>query len=262
MPHMVVTLDVSKLSGWLNLLGPSTCRVEREACDAKRGAAREAGGRGAAAAKMTCTRRARLKAWGQGTRGAHAEHGVHARNFRRVEAQRLVESRRALPSRKQGIRDVGRGARVEGGEGAWGAGGGESGMHGEGPTQGWGSRARAERTPNMEVMSVTLDVSQLEMSALKFTLLRKRLFMSVMVETHQSAMGPYELMGPFELNIFAAAFREALSVKVLGDGGLSDGGGGLGDGGGGEGDGGGGDGNGGGGDGDCGGGLGEGGGGE
>ena len=37
---MVVTLDVSKLSGWLNADAP--CRVERRACDVGRGAAREA----------------------------------------------------------------------------------------------------------------------------------------------------------------------------------------------------------------------------
>ena len=37
---MVVTLDVSKLSGWLN--ADAFCRVERRACDAGRGAAREA----------------------------------------------------------------------------------------------------------------------------------------------------------------------------------------------------------------------------
>ena len=37
---MSVTLDVSKLSGWLN--ADARCRVERRACDAGRGAAREA----------------------------------------------------------------------------------------------------------------------------------------------------------------------------------------------------------------------------
>ena len=37
---ILVTLDVSKLSGWLNADAP--CRVERRACDAGRGAAREA----------------------------------------------------------------------------------------------------------------------------------------------------------------------------------------------------------------------------
>ena len=38
--YMFVTLDVSKLSGWLNAY--ADCRVERRACDAGRGAAREA----------------------------------------------------------------------------------------------------------------------------------------------------------------------------------------------------------------------------
>ena len=38
----------------------------------------------------------------------------------------------------------------------------------------WGGRARAERTRNMEFMSVTLEVSHLEMSALKFSKLWKR----------------------------------------------------------------------------------------
>ena len=37
---MFVTLDVSKLSGWLNADAP--CRVEKGACGAGRGAAREA----------------------------------------------------------------------------------------------------------------------------------------------------------------------------------------------------------------------------
>eukprot|EP00964_Phaeocystis_antarctica_P049979 scaffold28957_cov67-Phaeocystis_antarctica.AAC.2 len=38
MPLMSVTLDVSKLSGWLNARAP--CRVERRACDAERGVGR------------------------------------------------------------------------------------------------------------------------------------------------------------------------------------------------------------------------------
>ena len=71
---MCVTLDVSKLSGWLN--ATALCRVERGAYDAGRGVGGEVG--------------------------------------------------MAL------------------------GGGGASGMHGEGPTQGWGPhRARAERTPSM-----------------------------------------------------------------------------------------------------------------
>ena len=42
---MFVTLDVSKLSGWLNTT--ACCRVEKRAYDAGRGANQEAGGRGA-----------------------------------------------------------------------------------------------------------------------------------------------------------------------------------------------------------------------
>eukprot|EP00964_Phaeocystis_antarctica_P159863 scaffold131082_cov48-Phaeocystis_antarctica.AAC.2 len=43
--------------------------------------------------------------WGpQGTRGTHGEHAAHASDAGRVEAQRLVERRRALPSRKEVMR--------------------------------------------------------------------------------------------------------------------------------------------------------------
>ena len=42
MARMSVTLDVSKLSGWLN--ASASCRVEREACNARRGVDRKAGG--------------------------------------------------------------------------------------------------------------------------------------------------------------------------------------------------------------------------
>jgi len=91
---MSVTLEVSKLSGWLK--ADARCRVEGRACDAGgRGASREAGGSGVVA--------------------AHKRH-----------------------------------------------------MHGEkARLKAWGPRARAERTKNMRYMSVTLEVSQLEMSALK-----------------------------------------------------------------------------------------------
>ena len=47
---------------------------------------------------------------------------------------------------------------------------------------------------NKWAMFVTLDVSQLDMSALKFFKLQKRQLMSVIAETHQSAMGPYVAM--------------------------------------------------------------------
>ena len=53
---MSVTLEVSKLSGWLNadVNCQSLLRVERRACDAGRGADREAGGGG----RPRCTQRA------------------------------------------------------------------------------------------------------------------------------------------------------------------------------------------------------------
>ena len=71
----------------------------------------------------------RERAWGSGsTSGAHAEidrlecsvgharahveHGAHVRDAGRVEAQRLVEGLRVLPSRKQSLCDAGRGVRA------------------------------------------------------------------------------------------------------------------------------------------------------
>ena len=86
MAYMSVTLDVSKLSSWLN--ADAACRVERRACEVGRGAARA------------------------------SREGVGWRSRNRH-------------------------------------------VHGEGPTQGCGGRARAERTRNMRCMVVTLDVSKL-----------------------------------------------------------------------------------------------------
>eukprot|EP00964_Phaeocystis_antarctica_P000161 scaffold91_cov56-Phaeocystis_antarctica.AAC.2 len=50
---MVVTLDVSRLSGWLNDDAP--CRVGRKTYSAGRGASREVGGRGVAVVHAACT---------------------------------------------------------------------------------------------------------------------------------------------------------------------------------------------------------------
>ena len=79
----------------------------------------------------------------------------------------------------------------------WNGGLTERGWHaGLGDGRAWGGFgpqgvARAERTSNMSVMSVTLDVSQLDMSALNCPKPLKRPDMSVMAETSQLAMGPY-----------------------------------------------------------------------
>jgi len=66
-------------------------------------------------------------------------------------------------------------------------------------------------------MSVTREVSQVEMSALKFCKDEKSFFMLVTFETSQSAMGPYDAMAVVELASYSrtAVFRAALFVKTL-----------------------------------------------
>ena len=165
-------------------------------------------------------------------RGAHVEHAVHGCDAGRVEAQRLVEEC-VLPSRKEGVRC---GARCVGREagGRWPAAAHERHAWREGPAvEAGGARACVERTWNMLLMSVTLDVSQLETSTLKFRKLQKRQLMSVMPETSQSATGPYVAMADAEsaLTAWTAVCRAALLVKVPGGDAGGDGGGGGGEGG-------------------------------
>ena len=61
----------------------------------------------------------------------------------------------------------------------------------EAPTVGDEGRAGAKRTENIHAMSVTLDVSQLDMSALNWAKREKSPFMLVTAETPQLEMGPY-----------------------------------------------------------------------
>ena len=75
--------------------------------------------------------------------GAHREHVAHARDARRVEAQRLVERFRVLPSRKR--------------ENRWG-GGRACGVQGKARMESE-RRAQAECTLNMVFIVVTRDVS-------------------------------------------------------------------------------------------------------
>jgi len=77
----------------------------------------------------------------EGMRGAHGEHEAHVRDAGGVEAQRLVEGRRALPSRREGMRCGGGEVRAGWREGLGCGGGTTSGMHVEkGPTQGLGAK--------------------------------------------------------------------------------------------------------------------------
>eukprot|EP00964_Phaeocystis_antarctica_P030330 scaffold17120_cov41-Phaeocystis_antarctica.AAC.3 len=93
-------------------------------------------------------------------RGAHLEHPAHGCDAGRVEAQRLVELRRGLPSRKEGRTMRGE-VWAEGG-GAWAGGSARAACTARWPgCEGWGARACAERTWNMANMYVTLDVSKL-----------------------------------------------------------------------------------------------------
>ena len=76
----------------------------------------------------------------KGTRGAHGEHGSHGRDAGGVEAQRLVEGRRDLPSRREGMRCGGKRCEPRGGR-AWGVvAAHKRHARGKGPTQGLGAK--------------------------------------------------------------------------------------------------------------------------
>ena len=62
-----------------------------------------------------------------------------------------------------------------------------------------GGRAWTVHTSNMELMSVTPEVSQAETSALNETKSLNSWFMLVIAETPQSKMGPYVAMAVAEL---------------------------------------------------------------
>jgi hypothetical protein len=87
------------------------------------------------------------------------------------------------------------------------------------PSSEWGQkRRRRKRTANIQLMSVTLEVSQLDiMSALKVVMLKKSHFMSMMAETSQSAMGPYVSVAVVGFSSYAltAICRSNLVMKVL-----------------------------------------------
>ena len=91
------------------------------------------------------------------TRGGHLKHAMHDNDFGRVKAQRLVEHRRVLPSRKESIYGAGQGAgRETEGRGA----GAQAVCRG----RAWldiGRRACAKGTANMLLTRMTLDVSKL-----------------------------------------------------------------------------------------------------
>eukprot|EP00964_Phaeocystis_antarctica_P029952 scaffold16885_cov51-Phaeocystis_antarctica.AAC.1 len=108
MERMSVTLEVSKLSGWLN--ADAYCR-ESNGGHTVRGELRPGGqeaadDRGARSVQGS----ARLQIGNRARGGAHNEHGAHGRDAGGIEAQRLVERRRALPRVERRAYDVLRGA--------------------------------------------------------------------------------------------------------------------------------------------------------
>ena len=149
MSYMSLTLEVSKLSGWLK--ADADCRVEGRACDAggERCGSREVGGPGVVAAHKRRHARGIGPTHGlgaKGTRGAHREHVAHVCDAGGVEAQRLVEGRRGLPSRREGMRCGGERCEPGGGR-AWCGGGTQEACTGKmARLKAWGPRARAERT--------------------------------------------------------------------------------------------------------------------
>eukprot|EP00964_Phaeocystis_antarctica_P153608 scaffold121952_cov65-Phaeocystis_antarctica.AAC.1 len=115
MPSMSVTLEVSKLSGWLNV--DAYCRMPKEGRamrgEVQTGRPEVAGDRGA----RSVQERARLQIGSRVRGGAHVEHAVHVRDAGGVEAQRLVERRRELPRAERRACDAGRGADRQAGGG-------------------------------------------------------------------------------------------------------------------------------------------------
>ena len=176
MPLMSVTLDVSKLSGWLN--ADATCpgsegvhTVRGEVCAGRRKALGDSISR-------SVQGRVQMKTGETTWRGAPCNLGVEYGCVK-------------------GVRHTQRACRL------W--------VRPE--AQG---RAGEKRTRNISSMFVTPEVFQFDMSALKFFKFRKSSLMSVISETSHLAMGPYFAVAAVEFALYAwtAFFKEALSVKV------------------------------------------------
>eukprot|EP00964_Phaeocystis_antarctica_P130258 scaffold94142_cov54-Phaeocystis_antarctica.AAC.4 len=186
---MSVTLEVSKLSGWLNAVAP--CRVERRVY-AGRGRGTGWGLAGGGRPRRTQVQeRVRLQIGGRARGGAHVEHSLHVLDARRVEAQPLVERRRAL---RRGLQPPSR----------------DGGAHAEHVAHVCDAGGLPVRNVRVEIQTFTVIVN-VETTTVISSL------MSVMAETFQSAMGPYVAMADVELalNAWTAVSSSALLVKML-----------------------------------------------
>jgi hypothetical protein len=157
---MVVTLEVLKLSGWLN--ADADCRVERRACDAGGERWEPGGGR---ACGVVAAHKRHAWGWPESRPGGQRARAVRTWNmaymvvtlevsklsgwskayaFCRVE-ERAYDEGEVRAGKRDGL--------------VWWR--HTRGMHEEGPTQCLGPRARAKRTLNILNMSVTLEVLKL-----------------------------------------------------------------------------------------------------
>ena len=123
---MVVTLDVSKLSGWLKADASCQCTRRHMEGDPGVGGGRVRGS-GGGARSVHGGEPSRHCGHGKRAGGAHLKHGVHVRDSGRFDAQRLVERVRALPGHTEARRGRLGGL---GGARACGGGGGARSMHG------------------------------------------------------------------------------------------------------------------------------------
>ena len=96
MACMVVTREVSKLSGWLN--ADADCRESKGRHRMRSEYTGYQAGGGGRPRRTQCAGKGSIADWGHRARGgAHPEHVAHICDARGVEAQRLVECRSALP---------------------------------------------------------------------------------------------------------------------------------------------------------------------
>eukprot|EP00964_Phaeocystis_antarctica_P118753 scaffold82504_cov48-Phaeocystis_antarctica.AAC.2 len=111
-----MTLEVSKLSGWLN--AEADCRESKGGHPVRDEGAGQQTGATASAVQAACRRGARVQIRGRARGGAHLEHAVHVYDAGGVEAQRLVERRRGLPRVERRAYGAGRGCGpADGGDG-------------------------------------------------------------------------------------------------------------------------------------------------
>ena len=203
--------EMSQLSGWLKACAP--CRGS-QAGHTVQGGLRAGRRLRRAAGDTVCTQRAGEIAATADIAGAKRGER-RTKNMLPILVTREVSQLRGWLKAFAPCRGSQAGHTVRGGLRAAGEAAG-----GERPWRGRGRLCCGEhtqRTRNIWCMSVTLDVSQSEMYASKFSKPLKSSLMSVMAETSQAAILPYRAMAAVGSVLYAsiAVFRESFVVKVV-----------------------------------------------